>query len=159
MYNEILLLLFSHSVMSHSLWPHGLWPTRLLCPCNFSGKNTGVDCLVLLQGPSQPKDWTCISWISGIGGQVLYHEHHLEVPGHKILIAKSEGIFSSFSKILDFAFSPAVILMVTIWNTLFCVPWGHWVIKLSFESIEWRSVGRLLLWDILSYSSSSSSGA
>ena len=50
MYNEILLLLFSHSVMSHSLWPHGLRPTRLLCPCNFSGKNTGVDCLVFLQG-------------------------------------------------------------------------------------------------------------
>ena len=79
-----------------------------------------------------------------------------EVPGHKILIAQSEGIFSLFSKILDFAFPPAVILMVTIWNTLFCVPWGHWVIKLEFESIEWRSVGRLLLWDVSSYSSSSS---
>ena len=37
-----------------------------------------------------------------------------EVPGHRILIAQSEGIFSSFSKILDFAFPPAVILMVTI---------------------------------------------
>ena len=31
-------------------WPHGLWPTRLLCPWNFPGKNTGVDCHCLLQG-------------------------------------------------------------------------------------------------------------
>ena len=28
--------------MSHSLLPHGLEPTRLLCPWNFPGKNTGV---------------------------------------------------------------------------------------------------------------------
>ena len=29
-------------VMSNSLLPLGLWPTRLLCPWDFSGKNTGV---------------------------------------------------------------------------------------------------------------------
>ena len=40
----------SHSVVSSSLWPHGLQPTRLLCPWNFSGKNTGVSCHFLLQG-------------------------------------------------------------------------------------------------------------
>ena len=28
----------------------GLWPTRLLCPWDSSGKNTGVGCHVLLQG-------------------------------------------------------------------------------------------------------------
>ena len=26
------------------LWPHGLWPTRLFCPWDFPGKNTGADC-------------------------------------------------------------------------------------------------------------------
>ena len=26
------------------LWPRGLWPTRLLCPWDFPGKNTGVGC-------------------------------------------------------------------------------------------------------------------
>ena len=31
------------------LWPHGLWPTRLLCPWDSSGKNTGVGCHFLLQ--------------------------------------------------------------------------------------------------------------
>ena len=38
------------SVMSDSLWPHRLWPIRFLCPWDFSGKNTRVSCLVLLQG-------------------------------------------------------------------------------------------------------------
>ena len=42
--------MFSHSVVSDSLWPRGLVPARLLCPWNFSGKNTGVGCHFLLQG-------------------------------------------------------------------------------------------------------------
>ena len=32
-----------------TLQPHGLQPSRLLCPWDFSGKNTGVGCHVLLQ--------------------------------------------------------------------------------------------------------------
>ena len=36
--------------MSDSLWPHRLLPTRLFCPWNFPGKNTGVGCHLLLQG-------------------------------------------------------------------------------------------------------------
>ena len=42
--------LFSHSVVVHSLGPHGLWPTRLLCPWDSPGKDTGVGCHSLLQG-------------------------------------------------------------------------------------------------------------
>ena len=37
------------SVMSNSLQSHGLQPTRLLCPQDFPGKNTGVGCHFLLQ--------------------------------------------------------------------------------------------------------------
>ena len=33
---------FSHSAVSDSLRPHGLHPTRLLCPRDSPGKNTGV---------------------------------------------------------------------------------------------------------------------
>ena len=44
------MFVFSCSVMSNSSWPHGLWPARLLCPWEFSGKNTGVDCHFLLLG-------------------------------------------------------------------------------------------------------------
>ena len=36
--------------MSNSLEPHGLQPSRLLCPWNPPGKNTGVGCHFLLQG-------------------------------------------------------------------------------------------------------------
>ena len=40
----------SHSVMPDSLGPHGLQPTRLLCPWDFPGKDTGVGFHSLLQG-------------------------------------------------------------------------------------------------------------
>ena len=40
----------SCSIVSNSLWPCGLWPTRLLCPWNFPGKNTGVGCYSFFQG-------------------------------------------------------------------------------------------------------------
>ena len=36
--------------MSPLLQPHGLWLTRLLCPWNSPGKNTGVGFHFLLQG-------------------------------------------------------------------------------------------------------------
>ena len=35
--------------MSNPLWPYGLQPTRLLCPWDSPGKNTGVGCHFLLQ--------------------------------------------------------------------------------------------------------------
>ena len=37
------------SVVSDSVRPHGLRPTRLLCPWDSPGKNTGVGCHFLLQ--------------------------------------------------------------------------------------------------------------
>ena len=40
----------SSAVVSDPLWPYRLWPTRILCPWNFIGKNTGVGCHFLLQG-------------------------------------------------------------------------------------------------------------
>ena len=48
-------------------------------PGDYPGKNTGVDCCALLQGifatqgSSQPRDQTCVSYISCIGRWVLYH--------------------------------------------------------------------------------------
>ena len=35
--------------MSDSVWPHRQQPTRLRCPWDFPGKNTGVRCHFLLQ--------------------------------------------------------------------------------------------------------------
>ena len=39
---------WSRSVVSDSSRPHGLQPTRVLCPWDFPGKNTGVGCHCLL---------------------------------------------------------------------------------------------------------------
>ena len=52
------------SVVSDSLWPHGLQPARLLCPWNFPGKNTGVNCHFLLQGIflTQESDLRLLHW-------------------------------------------------------------------------------------------------
>ena len=50
----------SHSVMSDSLRPHGLYS-----PWSFPGQNTGVGSLSLLQGSSQPRDWTQVFCIAG----------------------------------------------------------------------------------------------
>ena len=36
--------------MSYCLWPQRPYPTRLLCPWNSLGKNTGVSCHFHLQG-------------------------------------------------------------------------------------------------------------
>ena len=43
-YLSIQIQICSRSVASNSLQPHGQQPTRLLCPWNFPGKNTGVGC-------------------------------------------------------------------------------------------------------------------
>ena len=40
---------FSHSVVSDSVWPHRQQPTRLPCPWDSPGRNTGVGCHFLLQ--------------------------------------------------------------------------------------------------------------
>ena len=52
LYNVVFMLCYmlSSSVVSDSLQSNGLQPTRLLCPWNFPGKNTGVGCHFLLQG-------------------------------------------------------------------------------------------------------------
>ena len=43
------------SVVSDSLRPHGLQPTRLFCPWNFPGKNTGVGCVSYSGGSPRPR--------------------------------------------------------------------------------------------------------
>ena len=69
------------SGVSNSLWPPGLYPARLLCPWDSPGKNTHSSILAwriycfpifFSRGSSQPRGWTCISWVSCIGRWTLY---------------------------------------------------------------------------------------
>ena len=59
------------SIVSNSLRPHG--PTRLLCPWNLPGKNTGMVTIPFSRGSSQPRDQIWVSYVSCIGRWVLYH--------------------------------------------------------------------------------------
>ena len=52
------------SVMSGSLQPRGPYPTRLLCPWDFSGRDTGLVAISFSRGSSQPRDRTRVSYIS-----------------------------------------------------------------------------------------------
>ena len=65
------------------LRPHILQPTRVLCPWNFSGKNTRARCYFLLQVTfliQGLKPHPCVCFI---GQWILYHCPTLEVPGMK----------------------------------------------------------------------------
>ena len=46
---------------------HGLYPVRFLCPWS---KNIAI---FYSRKPSWPRDWTCISCVSCISRQILYH--------------------------------------------------------------------------------------
>ena len=50
------MLVYAQSLQyfSDSLWSHGLQYTRLICPWDSPGKNTGEGCHFLLQGSSDP---------------------------------------------------------------------------------------------------------
>ena len=51
--------------------PHGLQPTRLLCPWDYPGKNTGVDCHSYSLGSSRPRHQICLSGVCCTGRQIL----------------------------------------------------------------------------------------
>ena len=55
----------SCSVISDSMRPHGLLLTKLLCPWNSPGKNTGVGYHVLLQGIFPTQGLNLGSYIAG----------------------------------------------------------------------------------------------
>ena len=62
--------------MSNSLQPYALWPTRLLCPWDSPGKNTGVGCHALLQGifltqGSNPHSLLLMLWQAGSLSPIL----------------------------------------------------------------------------------------
>ena len=55
----------SCSVMSDSLQSHELYPARLLCPWDFTGKNTRIIVMPFSRGSSPPRDQTWVSCIAG----------------------------------------------------------------------------------------------
>ena len=86
------LILFFHlhqmtllvtQVMSDSLWPHVLQPTRLLCPWDSPGQNTGVGGHSLLQGIFLTQGWNSAlqanSLLSEPPGKPQFHQMTLSM--------------------------------------------------------------------------------
>ena len=69
----------SRSVVSDSLRSRGPEPTRLLCPWDAPGKNSGVGCHALLQGIflTQELNWSLLHC-----RQILYQLSHQGSPPH-----------------------------------------------------------------------------
>ena len=88
-------LFMSRSFRSDSLQPCRLQPARLLCPRNFTGKNTGVGCHSLLRASSWPRDWTCVSYVSSTGTQVLYQLGHLSHKLYSLLLMSNATCYCS----------------------------------------------------------------
>ena len=68
--------------MSNSFVTHGLWPTRLLCPWDSPGKNTGVRCHALLQGIFHTQGSNPHLLCPCLGRQILDHCTTWEVHYH-----------------------------------------------------------------------------
>ena len=74
---------FSGSTVSDSWRPHRLQPTRLLCPWDSPGKNTGVDCHSFLQRifqtqGSNPGLWHCRHIFYLLGYREVLNGHEFE---------------------------------------------------------------------------------
>ena len=85
----LLVLSVTHLVVSNSFPPRGLESTRLLCPWDSPGKNTGVGCYPLLQGivPTQGSNQGLLHC-----RRILYHLSHRRSPRTLLLVFKSPAV-------------------------------------------------------------------
>ena len=83
----VTLCVCGHSVVSD---PHGLQPTRLLCPWDLPGKNTGLDCYFLPQGifPTQRSNLSLLHC-----RQILYCLSHQGSPIPSLINHRSTFFF------------------------------------------------------------------
>ena len=146
-------LKWSRSVVSDSSWPHGLQPTRLLCPWDSPGKNTGVGCHFLLQGIFPTK------------GLNLYPMHllhrqadslplsHLGSPYHTVKrftvnklwkqYAKCKKLLTKDHKLYDSDYEMSKIWKSTETKRLVAAK------DLGHEGGEWLQTGVGLLWRVI----------
>ena len=82
---QVGVFVFSRVGLCH---PYRLLPSRLLCPWDSLGKNTGVGCHFLLQGIFPTQELTLISCISCTGTRIHYNRATLKAPRNRRLDPK-----------------------------------------------------------------------
>ena len=127
--------------MSDSLQPHRLQPARLLCPWDFLGNSTGVDCHFLLQGifPTQGSNLGLLHC-----RQVLYHLSHQGSP--KLTWECLRGSISGFCILLHLLMCFHVCVLVaqsclSLCNPMDCSPSGcsiHGILQARI--LEWVAI-------------------
>ena len=137
--------------MSDPLQPHGLQPSRLLCPWDSLGKNTGVTCHSLFKGSSRPRDWTHISCVSCSGRWILYHCHHYgrsPVSVHKCV--KYKTVFQGKGSIM--LLSPGNPGLWDVFHKVVKWIWSIHSLSTSLPSnrttVPWVSVFRAIMWPL-----------
>ena len=69
----VCVCVFSHSVVSDSLWPIDCSPPGFSTHWVFQARILEWVALFFSRRSSQPNDQTCVSYVSCIGRQILYH--------------------------------------------------------------------------------------
>ena len=115
LYNALhVCCVLSRFIVSNSVQPYGLQPTRLLCPWDSPGKNTGVGCDALLQGifPTQGLNPCLLHRLNWLAGSLP-----LAPPGKPITCIKSESVVTQSCP--------------TLFNPMDCSPPGFSVVDFS----------------------------
>ena len=69
----VCVCVFARSVVSDSLWPYGLYSPGSSVHGFLQARILKWVAISSSRGFSQPRDWTCISWVCCIGKLILYH--------------------------------------------------------------------------------------
>ena len=98
------------TVLSNSLWPCGLKPTRLLSHGILKARTS--------RGFSQPKDWTCFSWVSCIKAVSLLLSHWGSLQFiHRLVEIEKDGKIILMAIISSKAVSCMKTLKIKKWNS------------------------------------------
>ena len=130
----------SRSVMSSSLQPHGLQLTRLLCPWDSPGRNTGVSSCPLLQG---------IFLIQGSDPHLLHHRQILYCLSHQGSHMTQQSYFWAYTlKVKVKSKSEVAQSCPTLCDPMDC--------SLPGSSVHGIFQARVLEWGAISFSGGSS---
>ena len=115
----LVVCVLSHSVMYNSLQPHGLQPTRLLCPWDSPGKNTGVGIhsFLLRIFPTQGLNLSPALQADSLPSKLLPDPHLDPECMFAFKIFNSEILPSSHNPL---TFQLALLLIQNIFNFYFC---------------------------------------